>query len=185
MSINYRNLCFLLLVSFIVVTSCRAQNNASGSHYVDSLVVNVSNKIIQDYILKDFKISNQILEVTSYNSDKWYKITDEFHLGLIKPLHLSKTNDIIDFNEIYSQDYLLEKEKVSHKISKWSIISPNLDFNESEENDLIFISLPVIDSSEMYAMFYIETKYSGDLVVYKKQYKNYWEFYAIGNIWIE
>ena len=72
-----------------------------------------------------------------------------------------------------------------NSISKWSTIHPDLDFSKSEQNNSAYISLPIIDQSTNYAMFYVETRYSGDLVIYKRESEKSWQFYAIGNIWIE
>lgn len=174
---------FLILV---ISNSCRSQ--LGGIKYTeDPLVVNSSHRVLEDYFSKDIEVKNQILEESSHNQKKWNEITDSFHLSLIQVINAKTKDDLLNFNLIYTQKFLKSRISVlkDNSISKWSTIHPDLDFSKSEQNNSAYISLPIIDQSTNYAMFYVETRYSGDLVIYKRESEKSWQFYAIGNIWIE
>lgn len=185
MSINNKFLYSLFLI-LVISNSCRSQR--VGIKYTENpLVVSSSHSVLEDYFSKGIEVKNQILEESSHNLKKWNEITDSFHLSLIQVTNAKTEDDLLNFNLIYSQNFLKSRINVlqNNSISKWSAIHPNLEFFKSKQNVLAYVSLPIIDQTGVYAMFYVETESSGDLIVYKKGFDKSWEFYAMGTIWVE
>lgn len=95
----------------------------------------------------------------------------------------------VDFDTIFNTktiDYLKDQFSTLEIEQLDKALVQGINIVENDKNRLVlYTTKPVITKNGKYALFYTETKSSGNLWVYKKNDKGEWNIYSTSPFWIE
>lgn len=164
-----------IVVIFLILATCRSTQINQDMVYINE----ISRKYISKLIDNNKTVSDNI--ILDVEGKYWSSELTYTHLSMIKNFKAKKESDIVDFYKIFNTEDMYDLNK-NQRFQKWSEIFPDLDFNKKEGSDIV-ISLPILSKGKNFAIFYVGTRYSGELRVYKK-YADEWKYFANGILWI-
>ena len=172
-----------ILLILVVVQSCKAQVTPN-TFSIEDLIATHFMALVKN----DIKVSNSLVSKTTIgkSSEVWETLLNKNQFSFIRNFDRYTEDDIIHFNDLFSAgdfDYMKDQVKAS-KITLWTQILNAEIAKQVLDPDGLQYSLPVFTLDGNYAILYVESKYSGDLKVFKKVERS-WKYIASGLVWIE
>lgn len=177
---NAKSLILLLMLGCFI--NCKSQVKDTASREIKE-----AQTILNTYFDTAFKNSGVYFNIKikqNYKNEHWSHLINPFHLGLIQNFNIKTESDVVHFETLFDEEIeFLQKSSQNFYIEKWTDI---LDKKNIVDHSISSLSLssPAFDSSFTYAVFYLEDRYSGSLIIFKKT-GDKWVYFASGMVWIE
>ena len=169
----------IVLGSFI---NCKSQVKDTNAREIKETRAILNTYFDTAFESRGVHFNNKIIQ--NYKDNHWSHLINPTHLGLIQNFNFKTESDVVHFEILFNEEIkYLQKSSQNFNIEKWTEILDGKNIVDAGTSGLS-LSSPAFNRSFTYAIFYLESNESGDLIIFKKE-DNGWVYFASGMVWIE